>query len=86
MVPLPQSALRLQSAVPQNALNDSHLRGFRAKQVQSQEKTLSNGLLGIKNNKRKITSKLCQLRKYTCGGISAFAPSFTLSEIAACVR
>lgn len=53
MVPLPQSALR-----PRNALNDNDLHGFRTKQVESEEKTLSDGLLGIKNKKKKTTIKL----------------------------
>lgn len=51
MVPLPQSALRPQNAAPQSALNDNDLHGFRTKQMEAQQKTLLNGLLGTENKK-----------------------------------
>lgn len=73
MVPLPQSALRPQNAALHSALNDNDLCGFRTKQMESQEKTLSNGLFGTKNKKKNYP----QLRRYTCRSINAFAPSFT---------
>lgn len=51
MVPLPQSVLRPQNAAPQSALNDNDLHGFRIKQMKSQKKMLSSGLLSTKIKK-----------------------------------
>lgn len=77
MLLLQQSVLRLQNTAPQSALNDNDLCGFRIKQMKSQKKMLSSGLLIAKIKKAKNTPKLetekIHLQRYQC-----ICSSFTL--------